>query len=106
MTDKFIIKCTKKIKKASFTELTEDEIEQLLSYLWIFISENFEEHWQVNNYITEHDIWDEFTAIRSLNDHGHRQKIKGITPKHFAIACKVLDIDADDGAPLRDYLKY
>lgn len=106
MTQQFRNEYTKKINDAAFSELSQKEVEQLLTYLWIFISEDLDEHWEVNEYITNNDIWDDFSELRSLNDHGYKNRVKGITPKYFAIACTVLDVDADDGAPLEDYKKY
>jgi hypothetical protein len=72
----------------------------------IYKSQSCTEHWEVNSYISKNELWDDFSELRSLNDHGHRKKIKGITPYYFALFCRVLEIDADDGAPLLDYEKY
>jgi len=106
MTNKFREVYKKIIEDVSFSELTEKEKEQLLNYLWIFKSNNFVQHWEVNEYINKHVLWDKFTELRSLNDHGHYNKVKGITPKFFAIACASLDVRADNGNPLEEYEKY
>ena len=95
-----------RIKKAAFSALTTDQINQLLEYLWIFKSNDYSKHWEVNNHITENDQWDDFKSIRSLNDHGYKFKIRGIIPKYYAIACSVLDMSKGDGARLEDYERY
>lgn len=100
------IKYKKILEEVSDSELSQEETEQLLRYLKIFISNDFRRHWEVNEYISENDIWDKFSELRSLNDHGYPTKIKGITPKYFAIVCRALNIGGDNGAPLQDYEKY
>jgi len=82
------------------------EIAELLTYIWIFKKFNLKKHWQINNYITNIDAWGDFAELRSLNDHGYQNKIKGITPKFFAIVCNVLNITDDDGSPLKEFEKY
>lgn len=106
MKKKFKEKYTEKIIANSFSELKKNEIKQLLKYLWIYKSNNCTEHYEVNNIITEEGLWEEFTEIRSLNNHGYSRKILGIAPKYFAIICGVLDIDGSDGNPLEDWKKY
>ncbi len=96
----------RKIAEASFVTLKAEELEQTAEYIQLYHSRKCSEHWQVNNIITKEGKWDEFTAIRSLNDHGTASKLKGITPKFFAIVCLVLSIQGDDGAPLKDYDMY
>ena len=102
----FIKNINPEIVKAAFYPLSDEEIEQTANYIWLYKTHNCQEHYEVNNIITLFNSWGEFTAIRSMNDHGHRTKIRGITPKFFAIICKVLKITGDDGAPLKDYEKY
>ena len=103
---RFIENIKPEIIKASYYELSDEEIEQTAHYIWLYKSNNCDEHYEVNNIINQKNSWDEFTAIRSLNDHGYRKRIKGITPKFFAIICKVLDITGDDGATLKEYEIY
>jgi hypothetical protein len=95
-----------KIAEASFITLKNDELEQTAEYIKLYHTHSCSEHWQVNSIISKENKWDEFKAIRSLNDHGTASKIRGITPQFFAIVCKVLSIEGDDGAPLKDYDKY
>ncbi len=106
MTPQFTKEYTKKIEESAYGVLSEQEVEQLLNYIWIFKSNNFTEHWHVNEYITKNSMWHNFTRLRSLNDHGHANKIKGITPKYFAIVCKALNVSADQGSSLEDYETY
>ena len=106
MKKKFKQKYKEKIIDASFSSLSNKEIKQLLKYLWIYKSYHCTEHYEVNEIITEEDIWDEFKKIRSLNDHGHRRKILGIAPKYFAIICEVLEIEDAGGNPLEDWERY
>lgn len=96
----------RKVAAASFVPLTEDEIEQTARYINLYKTNGCSEHWQVNNIISNSNKWDEFKAIRSLNDHGTKSKIRGITPQFFAIVCTVLKIEGDDGSPLIDYDQY
>ena len=102
----FIKNIKPEIVKAAFDELSDEEIVQTAKYIWLYKINECKEHYEVNNIITMRNSWGEFTAIRSMNDHGHRKKIRGITPKFFAIICNVLEITGDDGAPLKDYEKY
>ena len=52
MTQKFRNEYTKKINDTAFSELSQKEVEHLLTYLWIFISEALDEHWEVNESLT------------------------------------------------------
>jgi hypothetical protein len=106
MKKKFKQKYKEKIIEASFADLSNKEIKQLLKYLWIYKNNHCTEHYEVNEIITKEDRWDDFTMIRSLNDHGYRHKVLGIEPKYFAIICKVLKIEGADGNPLEDWEKY
>lgn len=67
------------IKEASLTTSTNEEFNETANYIWLFKSNNCREHYEVNNIITKQDTWADFKSIRSLNDHGHEHKIKGIT---------------------------
>ncbi len=80
--------------------LSESEESQVKKYIDIFIDNSFEEHYQVNNYITNHNLWNEFSKIRSLNDHGLHKRIPGILPKYFKVVCEILSIIGAGGAPL------
>ena len=62
MNDEFVNAYKSKVKDASYTRLSEAELNELLNYLWIYKKSNMSEHWQVNEFISENDIWDEFTT--------------------------------------------
>jgi hypothetical protein len=94
------------IRESSKEELSDDVVNELADYIWIYSSKNFKKHWKVNEYISDKNIWDNFENIRSLNKHGEYDKVQGIEPKYFAIVCEVLSIDGDDGAPLESWRKY
>ena len=90
----FILK-TKINKKLSIAE--EKEVNQ---YIKIYIDNRFQEHFEVNTYISQNNMWDLFPNIRSLNDHAQNKEIPGILPKFYAVVCKRLDIDGAGGASL------
>jgi hypothetical protein len=106
MTHSFREEFRPKIERASFQDLSINQIEQLLKYLWIYRTEYCSEHWEVNEHITENNLWGDFLELRSLNNHGYTSRIKGITPKFFAIVCKVLSVGSGNGAHLKGYQKY
>jgi hypothetical protein len=80
--------------------LTDLEINQVRRYVGIFRSNLFQEHYEVNNFITNHGLWNQFFKIRSLNDHGLHKGIPGILPKYFKVVCELLAITGACGAPL------
>jgi hypothetical protein len=106
MNDEFVNAYKSKVKDASYTCLSETELNELLNYLWIYKKNNMFEHWQVNEFISENDIWDEFKGIRSMNDHGYEFHIEGIKPNYYAIVCRVLEKEKGDGAPLLNWNSY
>ena len=87
-------------------ELSKLESEEINQYINIYQSNNFVEHHQVNKFISENNLWDEFPTIRSLNDHGQNKEIQGIQPKYFNIVCHLLKISGGNGMPLDSYKKY
>jgi hypothetical protein len=99
-------KMISKIINSSYSKLSKTEVLQLSKYLCIYEENGFIEHWQVNKYISNNNLWNQFNELRSINSHGNYKKVKGITPKHFAIVCKVLSIKGDDGEPLIGWEKY
>jgi hypothetical protein len=86
--------------------LSKNENEEINKYISVFGDQGFTKHTDVNNYITENSLWDEFKTIRSLNDHGKYHGIEGIQPKYFEIVCSILKISGEGGAPLDSYKRY
>jgi len=82
------------------------ESSQIKEYIEIYKEQSFEEHYEVNNFISNHNMWNRFSEIRSLNDHGKHKNIPGILPKFYAIVCEMLQIEGADGAPLEKSQKY
>lgn len=81
-------------------KLTTAEEKEVNQYIKIYIDNGFQEHFEVNNYISQNNMWNLFPNIRSLNDHANNKEIPGILPKFYAIVCKKLDIDGAGGAAL------
>ena len=100
MQVRFTSRYSTKNRYTSFSDLSKAIQKQISAYLEIFQSNGFSEHWEVNNYISQHNMWDEFKDIRAMNDHGYVRKIRGILPKYYAIVCSQLHIMRGDGAPL------
>ena len=86
--------------------LTKEEVLQIKSYLGIYCEKKFKTQKAANNYITECELWGEFSDIRSLNDHGLYVNIPGILPKFYRITCEVLEIMNGAGAQLTKATKY
>jgi len=86
--------------------LSTDEAREIDEYIQIYNSEGFSKHTDVNNFITENGLWNNFKIIRSLNDHGRFLGIEGIQPKYFEIICHILKISHEGGRPLDAYTKY
>ena len=81
-------------------KLTNKEWEQVKEYVLIFKKNSLKKHHEVNNYITNNNLWDDFSELRSMNDHGSNKVVHGITEKHFKLICEILNITGDNGAPL------
>jgi len=104
--NKFLYATRKDIWNAALCHLSADETNQLAEYLWIFTENDMSEHWEVNRYISDNGLWDNFTDIRSKNTHRNGHSTPGIAPKYFAIVCKVLEIDSGGGTALEEYERY
>ncbi len=94
------------VQDASYIKLSAEEVSELVKYIMIYKGNKCKEHYEVNNIISTQNRWGEFRKLRSMNDHGHIGRIRGIAPKYFAIVCKVLSIDDAGGDPLLDYERY
>ena len=88
------------------SQLNFKEIEEIQRYINIYQAESFCAHFEVNKYITSHNLWNQFPTIRSLNDHGELKNIHGIQPKYFEIICHLLKISGENGRPLDAYRAY
>jgi len=86
--------------------LSSTETEEISQYIKIYRENRFKSHTQINNYITENDMWDEFPTIRSLNDHCEYENIPGILQKYFGIVSSILKINGDNGKPLTKATHY
>jgi len=86
--------------------LTSEEVSEINSYVEIFQDNEFSKHTEVNNYITDNDLWDEFKTIRSLNNHGKYKEIESIQPKYFKVVCEILKITGEGGLSLDSYTRY
>lgn len=86
--------------------LSNNEIEQIKSYMNIYNIQGFKSQKEANKYITKKNRWGEFPDIRSLNDHGAYKNVPGILPKFYRITCEILDITKGNGAPLIKATKY
>jgi len=75
-------------------------------YIRIFEDNFFENHHEVNQYITKDRDWEDFKNIRSYNNHGIHKNIRGIQPKFFYIVCRELGLKDFKGEPLDSYRPY
>jgi hypothetical protein len=86
--------------------LSPSETSEIDEYIKIFRDFDCTKHHEVNEIITQREIWDNFKTIRSLNNHGEHKEIEGIQPEYFKIICNILKISGEDGLPLDSYKKY
>lgn len=87
-----------------YEEETERELSQ---YIDIYVKINAYKHYEVNNYITANNRWDEFTKIRSINNHGlGKENILGIEPKYYKEICQRLKLTNGNGAALKSSKSY
>lgn len=97
----FILGSESKGKPLSLSEKSE-----ILKYIQIYQNNEFTKHFEVNDFISEKNRWDEFKSIRSMNNHGKYTEIKGIQPTYFKIICDILKISGEFGLPLDSYKEY
>ncbi|MGB3917610.1 hypothetical protein J9253_01100 [Thiothrix litoralis] len=86
--------------------LSRKEVDQIKNYIAIYSEHDFKNQSSTNNYITKSKRWDEFSEIRSLNDHGLHTNIPGILPKFYKITCEIFKISKGNGAQLTKATKY
>jgi hypothetical protein len=87
-------------------KLSSEERNEINEYLKIFRDNSFSKHFEVNQHISDNNLWERFPTIRSLNDHGSYKEIPGIQPKYFEIVCQLLSVGGEGGLPLDAFRKY
>lgn len=93
-------------KRANKYGISVDELDQVDRYVQIFRNCSFNEHWEVNNYISNNNLWDQFQNIRSFNVHGESTHIRGISPMFYKLVCKILKINSGNGERLTRTQRY
>lgn len=88
------------VKQKHSNRLNSAEEKEVTNYIKIYMDNGFTEHFEVNTFISQNNMWDLFPNMRSLNDHAENKEIPGILPKFYAIVCKRLDIEGAGGASL------
>ncbi|HGY1861976.1 TPA: hypothetical protein ACNVO2_003984 [Escherichia coli] len=80
---------------------------QILAYIDIYRKINATYHYDVNIYITNNNLWDNFTEIRTMNNHGKgKENIPGIQPEYYREVCKRLMLNNGTGSPLQGSRRY
>ncbi len=86
--------------------LREEELNEICIYIDIFLTYNCDQHWKVNEIISENNLWGHFGILRSKNTHKNNASVLGISPKYFKVICEILEISPDNGSPLIESRKY
>lgn len=94
------------LKFSKSHDLTNHELAEAIRWVRIYIINKFNKHFEVNEFITKHDLWDEFTHIRSFNDHNMYKNIRGIKPKIYKAVCNEFGVSGNNGLPLTSYKEY
>jgi len=80
---------------------------EISNYIQIYKEIGADKHWQVNEFITKNSLWDDFSKIRSINNHGlGKENILGIEPKYYKEICMRLGLRQGPGAALRGSKRY
>ncbi len=61
---------------------------------------------KANKYITKNKLWNEFSSIRALNNHGPYTRIEGIYKDYFHIVIHELGIKYGNGYRLNKSERY
>ncbi|AZQ61725.1 hypothetical protein EI427_05595 [Flammeovirga pectinis] len=64
---------------------------EIKNYIKIFHENDFETIMEVNQFISDHEMWDEFKGIRANLTFSNEKKYKGIEPCFYNIISKLLD---------------
>lgn len=90
----------------SYYDYNDDEWTEIIRYCAWMKEKEFVKQSQLNNYITRTQNWDDFKAIRALNDHGYGSLIKGISREAYKAVCQILEMKRGDGSPLMHSQRY
>ncbi|MCW8093215.1 hypothetical protein [Alteromonas sp. ASW11-130] len=79
---------------------------EIISYVALMKRLGIRDQGKCNEYITRADLWDEYSNIRAMNDHGYGRELEGITRSAYALVCKLINLQNGFGAPLLHSRKY
>lgn len=91
---------TPDVLASAFPSFSEQEIQQISSYIALYHQLEASELYEINEYIEKNKQWDDFDLIRSLNTHANGKQVKGIAPKFYKACCDVLHIGNGKGTAL------
>lgn len=80
--------------------LPREVVDEITHYISIYRTQKFSKHYEINNWITQNDLWEQFRNIRSLNHHVGGVVVKGIRETYFKITCRLLAISDEGGSRL------
>ena len=80
--------------------LPREVVDEIIHYMSIYHTQKFSKHYEINNWITQNDLWERFRNIRSLNHHVGVVIVKGIRETYFKITCRLLAISDEGGSRL------
>ncbi|WP_116109388.1 hypothetical protein [Lewinella sp. IMCC34191] len=86
--------------------LSENQVEELVQYIYIIVYFNLKDHWVANVIIDMNDDWDSYKHIRSKNSHGPRKTVNGIIPTCFHVLHKLLNLNRGGGENLTAFSQY
>ncbi|EKR4921503.1 hypothetical protein GVH93_20410 [Escherichia coli] len=80
--------------------LPREVVDEITHYMSIYHTQKFSKHYEINNWITQNDLWERFRNIRSINHHVGGVVVKGIRETYFKITCRLLAISDEGGSRL------
>ena len=99
-------KLKRDIEMASHCKLSTQELNEIIEYISIFNNYECDQHWEVNQIISDQDRWNSFQKIRALNTHRSNYTVRGISPKYFSIICSFQNIRKGNGSSIVESKKY
>jgi hypothetical protein len=87
-------------------EYSDEAWSEVISYVALMKKLGIQDQGKCNEYITRALLWDEFSNIRAMNDHGYGREIEGITRKAYRLVCELMNLDSGFGAPLLHSRQY